>query len=127
MSGPLRRRLRRFPRIALVLALMAWLVALPAFSAAGQVHDAFGHAGESLSHHESPSVHADEPAAGDTPSAALHFLLHYAHCCASFTALPPAAPALAVLPIDRSMPRFPPGTESVQARIQHPFRPPIRA
>lgn len=129
MLRRLRHRLHRRLRIALVLMFALGMVMQTALSAAGQVHDAFAHADHaSMPHHESPDAHADdaEGQAGDT-TAAIHFLMHYAHCCGSTTAMLSVAPLL--LPTDAASTALVVRSDSgrAQERPDHPFRPPIAA
>lgn len=121
-------RLQSLPGIALMLLLAVCMVVLPALSVAGQVHDAFEHAGMPTQHHEAPEAHADDTAEPDGAGVpAIHFLMHYAHCCVSLTALPVVVPAVAP-PRCISGPAMPqPGLEYAQTRPDYPFRPPITA
>ena len=124
MPRPLRQRVHHLSRLLRLLVLALCLVAQPAFSMVGEVHDVLEHAGPLGGHHETSQVHAEDDDGHDDLSA-LRFLMHYAHCCASTNAVlevamtVPSGTAAARLTLPH------PGLGRTQTRPDHPFRPPI--
>lgn len=126
MSRHVRHRLHRALRRASLLVLAACLLLQPALGAVGQVHDVFEHLDDTAQHHDTPAFHAGEDD-GESAGDAIHVLLHYAHCCASATAVFPAVPQVAsrIDPANALLPLDDP--RHAQALPGHPFRPPISA
>lgn len=104
------------------------LIAQPAFSMAGEVHDAFEHAGTTSQHHETAEAHADDASGhADDDMSALRFLMHYAHCCASTNAVLAVSPTLPPAVASPATTLSQSGRGCPQTRPGHPFRPPIDA
>jgi len=124
---PRRRSPRRSPARTLVLALLAWAMALaPALSFAAEAHEAIGHPAALGCDHEAGRHDQADEEHGDDGARMLHLVTQLGICCGHACALPPASPTLAA----RATPAQPDvriGALAPGRAPEDPLRPPIAA
>lgn len=110
--------------------LLLALVVQPALAAMGEIHE-LSHVGDTASHAAFDTAHAPAPAPAPEDSAeggdALHFLVHFSHCCSPVSAMVPFTPVPLPAINSSTSPALGLLALPLRSALEDVLRPPIQA